>query len=1117
MPSGVHAGRGSIAGSSGDGGVEFRRAVAAYAVVAGLSDTPLRGLGISEVDARVAAVVLETEDAVDDLRVDFATGATAYIQAKRTLRGGTVLAKAVAQWARAGEGPLDPARHRLVIAAGDLSDSMKALRRALDARRLSVPGTPSPQEAKQLRHVEELLSPLNPATRDIVLQCAVVWHLDVEETDRADAQNALHQLRGLVAGGDAAASSNAWSALLDAAGHAARRRGGHDLDGWRTAMRDRGIGLVEHSSAPEHSGSQSSLARPSSHPTGDHDLWERLTLQPPVRAPRLRGSLASATRPGRTRWLWGAALAAVLIMGAGTAIYAVHDRQASVTDERNLADSRQLAADAESTRDSDPNLARQLAVLAWRTAPTMEAWRALFAVADLPTDVDVDDQVLAVGRVGERFVAVTALSTKAQLWDVTRVGGKAGPLAVLPGHDRITAAVFSPDGRRLATMAVDGSVLVWNVESATSGPPGNNPVELTAVASLPGNDSNSPAMAFNSDGTLLAVPGPEGSVEVWNTRPPAGGASAQNSTGPVPEALPLQIPGVVSGIDDPGVSALAFTPDSGRLAVGTSGGTFAVFALGRPAEPLMRRTNYAGAMNADAVEGTAGQTTPPDTMETSHLPPQRQPVVRLLFRPDDGATLAVAGGDGVVRLWDVAGTDPTLASQNAPADLPTKPTVELGDGAPAVDAIAYSADGLHLAVGFGASGGTVNVWDVTDESSPAQGAPIERLNGSPTSLVFDRAGQTLAVGTKDGAVRLSTVASPGMPQPRLTVPDILGDHVAVDGAGTTVAVSLGVDGVDGAIEIWDLRAGSSEATVTFPGRDATVYSIAISPDGDLLAAGYDDGVVRVWDLRAALSTRAAASPVADLAEHGGIVQGLAFASDGRLLASGDQDGTIKLFRLDGTHPPKRIAEAASTHGSVQGITFSADNGTLVTGGDRGVGVYDVPDVSTGGLLTTVTDISDATAGNLPGGVALSPDGRTLAVGGHGTVATWDITGPTPQQQGTPLPVGSKEAAVSTVDFSPDGRLLTAAGNDGDIAIWDTSRPGQPKSLTSLPGHDNGTRLAAFTDDSRTLVTLGSDYLAKQWDVDPETLVGRACKGVSQSMTKTDWRTFVNNREYAAPC
>lgn len=142
MSSSALAGRGSVAGSSGDGGVEFRRAVASFAVVAGLSGAPLRGLSIPAADAYVSAVVLETEEAVDDLRVDFASGWTAFVQAKRTLKGGGVLAKAVAQWVRASEGALDPARHRLVIAAGELSDSMKALGRALDAQRLSVPGTP---------------------------------------------------------------------------------------------------------------------------------------------------------------------------------------------------------------------------------------------------------------------------------------------------------------------------------------------------------------------------------------------------------------------------------------------------------------------------------------------------------------------------------------------------------------------------------------------------------------------------------------------------------------------------------------------------------------------------------------------------------------------------------------------------------------------------------------------------------------------------------------------------------------------------------------------------------------------------------------------------------------
>ncbi|EIV94913.1 hypothetical protein [Frankia sp. QA3] len=281
-----HAGRGSIAGSSGDGGVEFRRAVAAYAVVAGLAENPLRGLGLSDTDAFVAAVVLETEDAVDDLRVDFRGGCTAFIQAKRTLEGGNVLTKAVAQWVRAAKESLDPTRHRLVIAAGHLSESMRALSRALDGRRLSVPATPTPQEAEQLRRVEELLAPLDAAARDAVLRCAVVWHLDVEETASASTQYALQQLRGLVEGGSAHDAMEAWSALLDTAGHAARRRGGHDLDGWRAAMRDRRIDLM-HGSRPPRAGGQIDRIAPPSRVFGDVELRERLELLPPTCAPRL--------------------------------------------------------------------------------------------------------------------------------------------------------------------------------------------------------------------------------------------------------------------------------------------------------------------------------------------------------------------------------------------------------------------------------------------------------------------------------------------------------------------------------------------------------------------------------------------------------------------------------------------------------------------------------------------------------------------------------------------------------------------------------------------------------------------------------------------------------------
>ncbi len=84
---------------------------------------------------------------------------------------------------------------------------------------------------------------------------------------------------------------------------------------------------------------------------------------------------ARQARECRTaRWLrWLAAgLAVLLLVAAVTAGFAFYQR-GLVLDERALGLSRQQAGTAESQRDTNPNAAHQLAVLAWRTAPTVEA------------------------------------------------------------------------------------------------------------------------------------------------------------------------------------------------------------------------------------------------------------------------------------------------------------------------------------------------------------------------------------------------------------------------------------------------------------------------------------------------------------------------------------------------------------------------------------------------------------------------------------------------------------------------------------------------------------------------------------------------------------------------
>ncbi len=781
MPSSVHAGRGRMAMSSGAGGVKFGRAVAAYAVVAGLSDTPLRGLGISELDARVSAVTLET-DAVDDLRINFATGWTAYIQVKRTLRGGAVLEKAVTQWMRASEGVLDPSRHRLVIAVGELTDSTKALRRALDARRLSVPGTPSPQEAEQLRRIEALLSPLDPAARDTVLQCAVIWHLDVEETDRADTQNGLHLLRGLVAAGDAATASNAWSALLDAAGHAARRSGGHDLEGWRTAILDRGIGLIAHNITPEQTGSQSSLPRPSSDSTGSGDVqslagsWDffvSYTKADGAWAEWIAWQLEAAGFrvliqawdfvPG-AHWLARMAegvqgshrVLAVLSHAYLTSVYgraewqnafrADPDGQFRKVIPIRVEDClRPALLDAvvsfdlfglDATQARTHLLDKIKAALDGRAKPTVEP---LF-----PGPVTPPTTVPRTGADPTPAFPPTSPRPRRPVVDWSH------PIfahALTGPTDEVSSVAFSPDGRILVAHtygAQEGAVWVWDVTSPTAPTPQGTP--FLGPTGIEG------AVGFTPDGHILvADSGSDDEVRLWDVTSPAA---------PRPLCRPLTSPTSTIG-------SVAFSPDGRTLAVGTCDsdqGQLWMWDVTSPAAPKPLGRPLTG---------------PPDT------------VVLAAFSPDGRTLAAVDLGfvDGAVWMWDM--TNPLSSS-----------TLTLPPGvAGVVGSVAFSPDGRALAVGTYGRNVKVRAW-IWDVTNPATPQPLATTPTGSTdaawsawSVAFSPDGRTLAGG--DGrAVCLWDVKNPATPKPletrhgRAAPTDAVG-AVGFSPDGRTLAASIG--------------------------------------------------------------------------------------------------------------------------------------------------------------------------------------------------------------------------------------------------------------------------------------------------------------------------------------
>ncbi|BBO36063.1 WD40 repeat domain-containing serine/threonine-protein kinase [Lacipirellula parvula] len=97
-----------------------------------------------------------------------------------------------------------------------------------------------------------------------------------------------------------------------------------------------------------------------------------------------------------------------------------------------------------------------------------------------------------------------------------------------------------------------------------------------------------------------------------------------------------------------------------------------------------------------------------------------------------------------------------------------------------------------------------------------------------------------------------------------------------------------------------LIVGGHEDGVTFipmDGRKSTrtipcklVDSVALSPDGSLLATGHLDGVIRLWNLDSD-------APPVELVAHLRYVRKLAFTRDGRTLISASDDGAIRLWSV----------------------------------------------------------------------------------------------------------------------------------------------------------------------------------------------------------------------------
>jgi WD40 repeat protein len=153
-------------------------------------------------------------------------------------------------------------------------------------------------------------------------------------------------------------------------------------------------------------------------------------------------------------------------------------------------------------------------------------------------------------------------------------------------------------------------------------------------------------------------------------------------------------------------------------------------------------------------------------------------------------------------------------------------------------------------------------------------------------------------------------------------------------------------------------------------------------------------------------------------------------------------------------------------GYVASVAFSPDGKELVSAGGPDMSVK-FWDVATGQMIRSVwgseTDHKNLTS------VAFSPDGRLVAVAGwEGLIKFLDIV------SGEVVATLKSGAMITSIAFSPDGRLLVEGNESGGtrVVIWDVAK-GQ--ALRGVEGIHGDVNAVVFSPDGKTVAAGISDF------------------------------------------
>jgi WD40 repeat protein len=463
-------------------------------------------------------------------------------------------------------------------------------------------------------------------------------------------------------------------------------------------------------------------------------------------------------------------------------------------------------------------------------------------------DLSPDNRWLAIG---------SSSSSNLLLWDLT--GSRKEPIALKGHRAAINSAVFSDDGRWLATGSADATARLWDLADPT----------LPSVL-LRGQDLPVTKVVFSPGPASrhLVTLGDEPAARLWE----------------VPD--PLVDPVVLRGQVKPIIVGMAVSSDGHWIATSSIDDTKLVLWSSkdprRPERELpIPSPSHAIAFSPDG-RWLAAKSQDKGVISLWSLADLSKPPLNLFenewgdvrtlrFSPDNRWLVSGTSG-GTVNIWDVSGERPVL-----------DPRYRCGQGE-GVREPAFSADGRFLATA--AQGPSARLWDLASPN-PCAGPRVLPHGGVVYQVVFSPDLRWVATASADQKGRLWNLDGS---EPKLIAELTFRDRV-LQAAFSANNRWVAFGSWDQTLKLLELTNPGTSKPVELIGHAGRITSVSFSPDSRWLVSASEDRTIRLWD-----PLNPVVAPIV-LRGHEASVQHVGFSKDSQWVITGAFDGTVRLWRL----------------------------------------------------------------------------------------------------------------------------------------------------------------------------------------------------------------------------